>query len=242
MWCVVGYWCSNNTSRVCQRRPIRHNDSKLLIMHVFSNQSFGASKLPYGEVGGFIAWWGFFSPQINSCSAMNHCQIISVSTVFYPLLPSIIAFSTIRAMVRMTKSRLESRLNWDTRHSKGCSEKGKRVLAFARSWWLEAGRGGSNERGKVENRSDTPQRPNVHYSTTGQTQIKFIIVRDNRPTFPSQSVAFESACHVSAIARYFCFMAHSSLKAKGDSSIPAAHTLLRMRSGSGYVEARPLSS
>jgi len=34
-----------------------------------------------------------FPAQVNSCSAMYHCQIISVSAVFYPLPPSIIAFS-----------------------------------------------------------------------------------------------------------------------------------------------------
>jgi hypothetical protein len=64
---------------------IKQRIARLPACMLFSNQSFGASTLPQGKVG------GFFPPQINSCSAMNHYQIISVSTAFYPLLPSILA-------------------------------------------------------------------------------------------------------------------------------------------------------
>ena len=51
----------------------------------FSNQSFGASKLPQGEVGG---WWGFPKHFLRRLILVLLCTTVkssSVSTVFYPL-------------------------------------------------------------------------------------------------------------------------------------------------------------
>ena len=65
------------------------NDSKLLIMHALWQPALRWS----GRLHSLIRLPKAFPPQMNSCSAMYYCQIISLSTVFYPLLPSIIAFS-----------------------------------------------------------------------------------------------------------------------------------------------------
>ena len=55
----------------------------------------------------------------------------------------------------------------------------------------------------------------VSYSLAGQSQhTSFTTVQADRAIFLSQSVRSQSACRVSAIARYSCSTAHSSLKDK----------------------------
>jgi hypothetical protein len=59
------------------------------------NDAVGLKTAPRrsGRLHSLIRLLKAFPPQINSRSTIYHYQIISIFIVFYPLLPSIIAFS-----------------------------------------------------------------------------------------------------------------------------------------------------